>query len=1371
MSINKASAIADLNAVNAKGSSVGNKLGKVFKTLGKVAVAAFAIIAAAGAAIFVGAIKKAAEFEKSMAMVQSVTGATAKQFEELEQKAKELGKTSKFSMTEIADGMEFLGRAGFETTEIISAMDGVVALASSQVMDLGAAADITSNILTGMGMSADEAARVADVLAQTAASANVNVEMLGESFKYAAPLAAAAGWSIEETAAAIGKMGDAGIQSSMAGTALRMALSELIGESDLFKEKLGALGMTMDELKNPDGSIMGMADVFGVFEEKGFGAKEMLDLFGKRAGPAMAILLQEGSDGLDEYTRSLEGAGGAAQRMADIQLDTLSGQLTILKGSFDLLLVTIGEDMMPILKNFLKNTIIPIVNGITEWIEKMGGLRGVMGHFLIAIGGVFHAIADWIRSHALLSISIDAVWSILKELWSFVKNVFTGDWAAAWQDIKDVAVLILGLIHDAVVIAWDALPIPDATKKKIEKALVSIRDGAVAAFFWIKDKAVEAWGGIKASFDKNAAGIVTAWETLKVSAANLWGAISEAFTGIQAEFGSTSDEAITFSDVVEGVFDALLISLTTVIGGWSDMLNVFASLLRGDWQQAWTDYKVFLSGVWDGIVDILDIVGLGEKFEDGFWAMLPTSADWLEWGRLFLVGLIEAFSEIPNELYDLGRLAVQGFIDGFTSKGIAIKDAIVSVKDTVTGWIHKIFIMRSPSKLMHAEGQNVKAGFVAGMIDGMGDDAEAWGRAILAAIEEETKKAEAAAGEAGTSVGEAYIGGAAEAIWAHDRLNEPLDAVTKLFADGAALMAEELAVLEAALADTVVGSYAYGEALQDLVSFHENLVKVAEFLEAQNIEVDESLTALIAATIKYADAQGGATEAVVDALAPTGELTKKYKELTKAIAESEVGSITYISAMQGLQSQYDGLMSDVDFAIAHNIELSQTVWDQIDALIEQGVVTRDTARETERLAKEAKKLADEQEALKQETEEAAAALEDQISVFKDLAKEIIGVVRGAFEDVIDGFKRMTEAAEDHEEALNDIADRYADSTADDALSRTRKEEDALTDHNRRLADIAGDYNVDLSDLRVEDFEEAEDYFDKRSRIETDYQQDMADERDRYARKLEDIDTDHTRQVEDNVADREQALIDEAEAYEENKVTVLGIIWETMTGIATNIFNSGIDTAVDWAVDQLARIVFGSGEAASALSSAVSSAGSTATGAGAATGTGAGTGAAIGGVVIQGIVEAAVPLILGSQSHEQIKETDKAARKFLKPVLNFFDWLSGTGEYGKDDNTTYLGDGGVYNTPTMLPKRMVAEAGVSEAYIPLKPSVLAGIGKGIVDSMSPSMAMAGGGSMQVDMRGLYDGATINVRNDGDITAIAKETHDLWKSRMRGLGRNV
>ena len=322
---NAKTAIAELGAVHSAGAKMATKLRASFTKVAnfckKILKVAIVAVGVAAAVMFVSAVKRAAEFEQAMAMVKAVTGATGEEFEDLEAKAKSLGQTSKFTMVQIAEGMEFLGRAGFTTTEIIDAMDGVTALAASQMMELGRAADITSNILTAFGLDASEAERVANVLAATAASANVNVEMLGETMKYVAPLAAAAGWSLEEMAAAAGKLGDAGIQASMAGTALRMAIATLMEEGDPTIEALEKLGLTMDDLKDKEGNLLSLADVMGVLKGAGADASSMLDLFGKLAGPAMTILLAEGEESLESYRDEITDTTAAFDQMA-IQQDT-----------------------------------------------------------------------------------------------------------------------------------------------------------------------------------------------------------------------------------------------------------------------------------------------------------------------------------------------------------------------------------------------------------------------------------------------------------------------------------------------------------------------------------------------------------------------------------------------------------------------------------------------------------------------------------------------------------------------------------------------------------------------------------------------------------------------------------------------------------------------------------------------------------------------------------------------------------------------------------------------------------------------------------------------------------------------------------------
>jgi len=360
----------------------------------KLGVAAAGAAVVALSAVLIGkAVRAAANFEQAMADVRAVTGATGDDFEALMDKAKELGKVTKFTMTDIGAGMEALGRAGFSTQEILGGVEGSAYLAAAGGISLGEAANISSKAIRALGLEASDAMRVADVFAAAAANANVDVTMLGESLKYVAPLARSAGFSLEETVAAIAKLGDVGIQGSMAGTSLRFAFAELLATSDEFKGKLSELGVTLEDITGPGGELLQFSDLLAVLNEAGVSTGQVIELMGKRAGPAITALVQE-NPALRDFVQMLEDAEGAAKKMADIRLDTLKGQLDILRGSWELFLVEVmsGNDVF---KGFLRETLIPWVNKMVEWEEQTGTIKTALKDLFETITGGF----EWILNH------------------------------------------------------------------------------------------------------------------------------------------------------------------------------------------------------------------------------------------------------------------------------------------------------------------------------------------------------------------------------------------------------------------------------------------------------------------------------------------------------------------------------------------------------------------------------------------------------------------------------------------------------------------------------------------------------------------------------------------------------------------------------------------------------------------------------------------------------------------------------------------------------------------------------------------------------------------------------------------------------------
>ncbi|MFD4343401.1 phage tail tape measure protein [Streptomyces coelicoflavus] len=316
------------------------RLGKQGAGVGAAMAAGLAVGTVAVGGIGFAALSASGQFEKSMNQVRAVSGATGKDFQDLRNQAKELGATTKFTASEAADGMGFLAMAGFKAHDILNAMPGVLSLASAGNLDLARSADIASNILTGYGFKTAQTTRVVDVMAKTFTSTNTNMEQLGEAFKYAGPVAHAAGVKFEETAAAIGLMGNAGIQASMAGTALRGAVTRLLSPTAKVAKILKKLGV---DATDSSGKLRPLNEIIRQLEKSGATTGEMMTIFGQRAGPALLALVDQGSGSLVKLTKELEHSGGTADRIAKIQMEGLKGQLVSLKSAWEGLMIEIGD--------------------------------------------------------------------------------------------------------------------------------------------------------------------------------------------------------------------------------------------------------------------------------------------------------------------------------------------------------------------------------------------------------------------------------------------------------------------------------------------------------------------------------------------------------------------------------------------------------------------------------------------------------------------------------------------------------------------------------------------------------------------------------------------------------------------------------------------------------------------------------------------------------------------------------------------------------------------------------------------------------------------------------------------------------------------
>lgn len=314
------------------------------------------------------AVKTAADFESSMNRVRAITNATEAEFRQLNNLARELGATTKFSAQEAAEGMAFLSMAGFEVNQVIGAMPGLLDLASAGQLDLARAADIASNVLQGFRLEVSQTGQVVDVLAATSSSANTDIEQLGLAMSYAAPISAGLGVSIEMAASAIGALSDAGIQGSRAGRSFMQVLIQLTSEAD----KMGV------NLYDAQGNMRNFGDIIDDIAAKGFRTAEIMDMFGARAGPALEILLDRGGEGLRRFATDLEGAGGTAERMSKQQMEGLKGSILELRSAFQ-------ELQLVFTSGGLLDDVTKLTRGLTEKLRAFANLEDTTRRNIITL--------------------------------------------------------------------------------------------------------------------------------------------------------------------------------------------------------------------------------------------------------------------------------------------------------------------------------------------------------------------------------------------------------------------------------------------------------------------------------------------------------------------------------------------------------------------------------------------------------------------------------------------------------------------------------------------------------------------------------------------------------------------------------------------------------------------------------------------------------------------------------------------------------------------------------------------------------------------------------------------------------------------------
>lgn len=355
--------------VSAGFDSMSKKAKVVFNAVGKAAkLAGIAVAAVTGASIMVGA-----SFEEQMSTVKSISRATGTEFNALSDKAQEMGQKTKFSATEAGQAMEYMGMAGWKASDMIDGIGGIMNLAAASGEDLAIVSDIVTDSLTAFGLKAKDSAHFADILASAATNSNTNVEMMGETFKYAAPVAGALGYSAEDTAVAIGLMANSGIKASQAGTSLRKIFTattsgiEVAGKA--FAEAGKQTGKFHVETVNADGSMRELneiiVDLRTAFSEltESEKAQEAEAIAGKTAMSGLLAIVNASDSDYQKLTESINNCTGAAEEMAAIRLDNLKGDAELLTSNLESMGIEIYKGLNEPLRE--------VTQSASGFIEKM----------------------------------------------------------------------------------------------------------------------------------------------------------------------------------------------------------------------------------------------------------------------------------------------------------------------------------------------------------------------------------------------------------------------------------------------------------------------------------------------------------------------------------------------------------------------------------------------------------------------------------------------------------------------------------------------------------------------------------------------------------------------------------------------------------------------------------------------------------------------------------------------------------------------------------------------------------------------------------------------------------------------------------------
>lgn len=658
------------------------------------------VASAAVTGLGVAAVKTAADFDSAMANVAAISGATGDDLQALRDKAREMGEKTKFSASEAADAMSYMAMAGWKTGDMLSGIEGIMNLAAASGEDLATTSDIVTDALTAFGLTAEDSAHFADILAAASSNANTNVSMMGETFKYCAPVAGALGYSAEDVAEAISLMGNAGIKSTQAGTALRTMMTKLQGELKLSGEALGEVTI---QTANADGSMRELSDILAdcrtafskMSESEAAAAAETL--VGKNAMSGFLALMNSAPGDIDKLRNAIENCDGSAENMAAIMQDNLNGQLTILKSQLEELAISFGEMLMPVIRK--------VVTAVQGFVDKLNNMDEAQRKTIITIGLVIAALGPFL---VILGTVISTVGKSMKA------------YASAAKGIKKLMVAVKSGtgIFGKLGTALGGISAPVL-------AIVAVIAVLVAAFthLWktndgFRENIIATWTQIKETVNNFCQGIVDRLNSLGFEFSSITEVLKAVWDGFCNLLGPVFEGAFRFiSDTLSTVLDVILNTVDFFIavfsgdweGAWEAVKNIFSSIWNGlvswftniletikgvldvalgwigtSWEQVWTNVKNFFTNIWNGIKDFISstINSISTTISNVITGIKTTVSNMFSAIKTTISNIFNGIKDTATSVWNAIKTAITTPIENAKEK---VREAINAIKGFFSG--------------------------------------------------------------------------------------------------------------------------------------------------------------------------------------------------------------------------------------------------------------------------------------------------------------------------------------------------------------------------------------------------------------------------------------------------------------------------------------------------------------------------------------------------------------------------------------------------------------------------------------------------------------------------------------------------------------